>query len=154
MPARTRLAAVALALVATLSVSPPTASAGSHEGPIKSSCSGSKLATRVIRSTTGRLLGRAELWYSSRSGGQNCVITYNEVPGRAYTYAWLVVDDNRNRRHDPNIDRASADYGHYLYYAGASYRNRTNGKCVRWGGSISDELGFGDTHSPGWVHCG
>lgn len=152
MRTRSNLLIVALLSVAMLFVGMPSASAESR-GPLKSSCSGSKLATKVIRNTDGRRIGRSELWYSSINGGQNCVITYNEVPGRANTYAYLIIDDNRNRRHD-STDRVSYDIGDYQYYAGASYRNRTNGKCVKWGGWIRSYQGFGDVGSNRWVHCG
>ena len=61
------------------------------------------------------------------------------MAGKASTYAYLIVDDNRNRdntgRNEPG-DRIAYDEGYYEYYAGASYLRNTNGKCVRFGGSV------------------
>ena len=137
---KTRWAAgvATLLVVATTLVPAEDSSAYSvHWGPLKSSCSGRVLDRHVLRDE-GRRIGRIELWYSPVHGGQNCVITYNFLPGRVYTMANLWVDDTGNGIGEgKGPDRQSHDHGTYLRYAGASYRNRTDGKCVSYGGVVS-----------------
>jgi hypothetical protein len=129
---------------------------GGKRGPIADHCSGTKLQTRVLRdNVSNRRIGRVELWYSPAEKGTNCVITYNEVPGKAWTYAWLIIDDNKNRDNTGRTekgDRVSYDQGQYEYYAGASFRRNTNGKCVKWGGTVNSRRGNGSFGSK-WVHC-
>ncbi len=132
------------------------ASAG-QQGPLAANCWGTKLETRVLKDhVTNKRIGRVELWFSADNRGTNCVITYNEVAGKAQTYAWLIVDDNRNRDNGTYVepgDRVAYDDGNYEYYAGASYWGNTNTKCVRWGGSVNSNQGH-DSFGSGWSHCG
>jgi hypothetical protein len=99
-------------------------------------------------------VGRVELWYSPVHGGQNCVITYNFLPGRVYTLANLVVDDTGNGIGEgKGPDRQSHDHGTYLRYAGASYPNHTNGKGVSYGGVVSGR-GYYRSWASGLHWCG
>jgi hypothetical protein len=157
--AKTLLATVAA--LALLALAGPPANAQQHEaaaqqGPLAENCWGSKLETRILRDhVTNRRVGRTELWYSPADRGTNCVITYNEVPGKAITYAYLIVDDNRNRDNTGRTekgDRVAFDQDNYEYYAGASFLRNTNGKCVRFGGSVISRQGHGAFGS-GWTHC-
>jgi hypothetical protein len=150
------LAALALLAIAGAPAHAQAEGAG-RQGPIADHCSGTKLETRILKDklVTHRRVGRVELWYSPADGGTNCVITYNEVPGKALTYAYLIVDDNKNRDNTGRTekgDRVSYDQDDYEYYAGASYRRNTNGKCVRFGGSVIARQG-NDGFGSGWVHC-
>jgi hypothetical protein len=127
-----------------------------HQGPLAQNCWGTKQETRILKAHVGgQRIGRIELWYSPEQGGTNCVITYNEVPGKALTYAYLIVDDNKNRdntgRKEPG-DRVAYDQGNYEYYAGASYLRKTNGKCVKFGGSVIARAGD-DSFGSVWTHC-
>jgi len=154
---KTLLAAAAgLAAFAGVSSTATAQEGGGHVGPLAQNCWGTKQETRILRAHVGnQRIGRVELWYSPEQGGTNCVITYNEVAGKATTYAYLIVDDNRNRdntgRKEPG-DRVAYDEGYYEYYAGASYLRNTNGKCVRFGGSVLARAGD-DSFGSGWVHC-
>jgi hypothetical protein len=135
-----RLAAALASVIVAAAMVVPTGDASAysvHWGPLKSTCSGRVLDRHVLRDE-GRRIGRVELWYSPAHGGQNCVITYNFLPGRVYTQASLVVDDTGNGIGEgQGPDRRSWDHGNYRSYAGASYRNRTDGKCVSYGGVVS-----------------
>jgi hypothetical protein len=71
--------AVVVATVAALGLFASPAHAETY-GPIKSSCSGTKLASWDLVSGS-TIFGRTELWYSSANGGQNCVVTYTNSPG-------------------------------------------------------------------------
>ena len=73
--------ATLLVVVATLVPSENSSAYSVHWGPLKSSCSGRVLDRHVLRDD-GRKIGRIKLWYSPAHGGQNCVITYNFLPGR------------------------------------------------------------------------
>ena len=149
--------ASAISLTMLVAGAPATAQeGGGRKGPIADNCWGTKQETRILRDhTTNRRIGRVELWFSPADKGTNCVITYNEVPGTARTYAYLIVDDNRNRDNTgitEKGDRVSYDDGQYEYYAGASYRRNTNGKCVKFGGTVTAVQGHGSFGSK-WVHC-
>lgn len=126
-----------------------------RSGGIMDSCSGTKLESENLVNDYGTTVGRVELWYSSVHGGRNCVITYNYVDGGAtYTDASLWVDDNG----DGEEDRWRYDEGQYYSYAGASYLDNTDGRCV----AIFAEVSGGDpstsqddaTHFHDWYHCG
>lgn len=160
---RTLTAAVGALAAAALFAAPAQAStsqattsqaaAGDHYGPIKSSCSGTKVATwKLKKPGTSTVVGRTELWYSSANSGQNCVITYNTVAGSIPTGAQLWVDDDHNRKHSAG-DRTSYDYGKYASYAGASYRNSTNGKCVKVKGEVTNGRWTAYVLT-GWRNCG
>lgn len=147
-----RTVATVLGAVAAVGLfaSPASADTG---GPIKSSCSGTKLASWDL-SDGGTDLGHTELWYSSVNGGQNCVITYNALPGDVPTAVTLIVDDNRNRRLD-STDREAYDIGVYGSYAGASYLNNTDGKCVMVTGEVRNAShSLVDSFGTGWRNCG
>jgi hypothetical protein len=147
-----RSVAVVLGAVAAVGLFASPASADTV-GPIKSSCSGTKLATWNL-SDGGVALGRTELWYSSVNGGQNCVITYNTLPGEVPTSVTLTVDDNRNREVDSS-DRKAWDVDVYSSYAGASYLNNTDGKCVRVTGEVRNAShSLIDSFGSGWRNCG
>jgi hypothetical protein len=145
-----RPAAVLISALAAVTLLATPASAESF-GPIKSACSGTRVATWQL-TDGGTSLGRTELWYSSVSGGQNCVITYNYLSGSVPTGVSLWVDDNNNRVLDSG-DRNSYDFGTYASYAGASYRNDTNGHCVMVKGEIAGQ-GLYDSFVTGWRNCG
>lgn len=89
---------------------------------------------KAIYGETGRRLGQVELWYSSRNGGENCVITRSSV-GRAEMVAALDVDKDGNKRWSSG-DVTSSDYGKYDSYAGGAYRTGTDRHCVRFQGLI------------------
>ena len=149
--------AAGLALLAGVSAAAIAQEGGAQKGPLADSCWGTKLATHVLRDNNDNArIGRIELWYSPDDNGTNCVMTYNEVPGRADTGTYLIVDDNRNRdntgRKEPG-DRWSYDANSYKIYAGASYRRNTNGKCVKWGGHVTSTHGI-DAWGSKWSHCG
>jgi hypothetical protein len=147
-----RSVAVVLGAVAAVGLFASPASADTV-GPIKSSCYGTKLATWNL-SDGGVALGRTELWYSSVNGGQNCVITYNTLPGEVPTSVTLTVDDNRNREVDSS-DRKAWDVDVYSSYAGASYLNNTDGKCVRVTGEVRNAShSLIDSFGSGWRNCG
>jgi hypothetical protein len=145
-----RPVAVVISALAAVTLLATPASAESF-GPIKSSCSGTKVATWQL-TDGGTSLGRTELWYSSVSGGQNCVVTYNYLAGSVPTGVSLWVDDNNNRVLDSG-DRNSYDFGTYASYAGASYRNDTNGHCVKVKGEISAGSLY-DSFVTDWRNCG
>lgn len=137
----TRPVATVVAAVSAVMLFAGPASAESY-GPIKSSCSGTKLATWQLEDG-GVSLGRTELWYSSVNGGQNCAITYNYLAGSVPTGVSLWIDDGRS----------SYDYDTYASYAGASYRNETNGHCVKVKGEVSGQ-GYYDSFVTAWRNCG
>ena len=147
-----------LALLAGLPAAAQAQAEGAaQQGPIADHCSGTKIETRILKDklVTHKRVGRVELWYSPANNGTNCTITYNEVPGKALTYAYLIVDDNKNRDNTGRKekgDRLSFDQNDYEYYAGASFRRNTNGKCVRFGGQVISRQGNDSFGSP-WVHC-
>ncbi len=140
------LAAVAISLCVT---APATAS---QHGPIKSSCSGTKLKTRVLKDDRGTRVGRVELWYSAANGGTNCVITYNGTSGKRNMEAFLKVDDDGDRASADEDDRFAWDRDPYESYAGAVYWPRTNGKCVQWGGYVQVGMLYHGFKSR-WVFC-
>lgn len=66
----------------------------------------------------------------------------------------LIVDDNRNRKLD-STDREAYDIDVYESYAGASYLNNTDGKCVRVTGEVRNASGsLVDSFGSGWRNCG
>lgn len=103
-----------------------------------------------INGETGRHLGRVELWYSPRNGGENCVITRSSV-GRAEMAAALSVDKDGNKRWSSR-DAFSSDYGKYDRYAGGAYRTGTNRHCVRFQGLIWKSGDVGSAISK-FKHC-
>jgi hypothetical protein len=114
----------------------PAASAGTIEkhGYVRDSgCYGRIIDSKSIVGDF-RTLGRVELWYSSRNGGENCVITRSSV-GRAEMLAALDLDMYGNKRWS-SPDVYSSDYGIYDRYAGGAYRSHADGRCVRFHGII------------------
>src|SRR5207342_45412 len=104
----------------------------SHYGLLRDHCVGSRLASHDIVNKKGAVIGHTELWYSPISGGQNCVMTYNKG-ARPFTRAQIW------RKEAPGAPGfASGDEGFYSIYAGGSYVNNADGRCVVWGGSVGD----------------
>lgn len=71
--------------------------------------------------------GRAELYYSSANGGTNCTMVKDLVSGSHWMQAYLAV---------PGAPDYADDYGKFSEYAGGTFIYPTNGKCVRWGGTL------------------
>ena len=152
---RRSLAAVVAAGVAIGSMvfTAPTAMAGTYEkhGKVRDSgCAGRMIDQEDILGQTGRKLGRVELWYSSRNGGENCVITRSSV-GRAEMTAALDVDRDGNRRWSSG-DQTSSDYGKYDRYAGGAYRTGTDRHCVRFQGLMWTSTDSGSAPAS-FGHC-
>lgn len=117
-----------LALTTTLSVGLAGAANAYERGLVRDTCVGTRIHHKALVNDYGKTIGRVELWYSSRKGGQNCAMTYNYAEGRQNTSTFLVVDRFRNN--------LSLDQGNYWTYAGGAYRNNTDGFCVRYGGYV------------------
>ncbi|GGL94212.1 hypothetical protein [Nakamurella endophytica] len=138
---------------ATMIAAAPAAAAGTIDkvGKVRDSgCAGRMIDHKAIIGETGRRLGQVELWYSSRNGGENCVITRSSV-GRAEMIASLEVDRDGNKRWSSG-DVRSADHGVYNSYAGGAYRTGTNRHCVRFQGLIWRSGDSGSAVSR-WSHC-
>lgn len=134
-------------------VSAPAATAATYEkhGHVRDSgCAGRVIDGKDITGDTGRKLGRVELYYSSRNGGENCVITRSSV-GRAEMAAVLDVDKDGNKRWSSG-DVTSSDYGKYDSYAGGAYRTGTDRHCVRFQGLIWKSGDSGSAISS-FKHC-
>lgn len=89
--------------------------------------------------------GRAELWYSSSSGGTNCVIVYDNLAGRHAIGAYI------DRGNSGGWDKS--DVGNYNYYAGPVSLTNMSHTCVSWGGNMY----VGNTYYSAFrfnVHCG
>lgn len=149
-----RMSLVAAAAAVGMLVSTAPAATALSQGPLRDHCVGTRIATHVLKNDRGVKIGRVELWYASRAGGQNCVMTYNYGAGKRFTGTFLRVDDNGDLR----ADRSSSDEGSYQYYAGGSYRNYTNGDCVQWGGMVYGPYPAkhwdDDSFVSRWGHCG
>lgn len=122
-------------------------------GYVRDYCIGTKINGKDLRSGTGKLVGRIELWYSPTGpGGENCVMTYNYLPGDVRIEAGLGVKDA------PGKERDSYDWGamgEYQYYAGGAYRNYVNGKCVRFYGQvIGDSYANSARYFSSFGNCG
>jgi hypothetical protein len=138
------LAGVALAVTGGSAQAQDTLS--SHYGGLRDHCVGSRIESHQIKNKRGKVIGRTELWYSRANGGQNCVMTYNGA-GSPFTrtYIW------RLKRKGGLADASAGDSGFYKYYAGGSFVNNANGRCVTWGGTVGNFSWFS---KPGGVHCG
>lgn len=134
-----------------------TGSLNGADGGIRDYCVGSLLESVDLVNGYGTTIGRVELWYSSSAGpnGQNCVMTHNYLDGANYTDASLLIDDDG----DPEYaERWSEDMDEFYSYAGGSYLDNVNGKCVWFYGQIDghdpnstkDDAWFGSD----WVRCG
>lgn len=124
-------------------------------GGITDSCTGTKLGTKQMVNDYGTTVGRVELWYSPINNGRNCVITYNYIDGpSSYTDASIWVDDDG----DGEEDRWRYDEGYYYSYAGASYLDNTNGKCIAISATVEGldmNTDRDDAHHfRDWYHCG
>jgi hypothetical protein len=119
----------------------------SHYGGLRDHCVGTRIASHQIKNKRGKVIGRTELWYSRANGGQNCVMTYNGA-GSPFTrtYIWRL-----KRKGGGLADASAGDSGFYKYYAGGSFVNNANGRCVTWGGTVGNFSWFS---KPGGVHCG
>ncbi|WP_154402214.1 hypothetical protein [Ornithinimicrobium cavernae] len=117
-----------LVLSATMMAGTATSASAAEKGLVRDSCIGTRIHHKPLVNGYGNTIGRVELWYSPRNGGQNCAMTYNYAKGKRFTGTFLVVDRDRN-----NI---SYDDGWYEHYAGGAYRNGTDGHCVRYGGFV------------------
>jgi len=138
-----KVLAIAALLIGGLIALPGTASA-SHI--TAGSCSGSLVATYNI-THNGSTVGVMDLYYSSASGGTNCLKTRGA--GSSYGYsddkeAILIFSDGDT---DPNDFDATAlvchtkpncDSGDYLYYAGPVKLTNTDGRCVDIMGVTAD----------------
>ena len=128
----------AVVLAAGLAVAAaPVASAATN-------CSGTQIDSMALKAGS-RSAGRAELWYSSASGGTNCVIVYDNRAGRHYIGAYI------DRGNSGGWD--DGDVGNYEYYAGPIKLTKMSGTCVSWGG----ELIIGNTYYSAFrfnTHCG
>ncbi|WP_256839375.1 hypothetical protein [Ornithinimicrobium faecis] len=134
-----------------------TGSTHGADGGIRDQCVGSLLESEDLVNGYGTTIGRVELWYSSSAGpnGQNCVMTHNYLDGRNYTDATLLIDDDDNGEY---AERWSEDMDEFYNYAGGSYLNDVNGKCVWFFGQVdgNDPNSVEDDawYRSGWVRCG
>jgi hypothetical protein len=139
---------VAACLGLALSGSPAAAQGtnASHYGNLRDHCVGTRIESHPIVNRRGRPVGHTELWYSPIAGGQNCVMTYNRA-GSPWTRAriWRLASKGGL------ATAASGDEGAFQHYAGGSYVNGANRKCVTWGGSVGN---FSWYSSAAGVHCG
>ena len=127
-----------------------TATAGgtmaSHYGGLRDHCIGTRLESHNIKNKKGKVVGHTELWYSPIRHGQNCVMTYNKA-GSPFTRTYLW----RLKSKGGLADAWAGDEGFYQFYAGGSFVNRTNHRCVSWGGTVGNASWFSN---PDGVHCG
>lgn len=109
-------------------------------------CYGTRIEKKDLTNPDGTKKGYVELWYSSRDGGTNCVMTYNDTPGcNLVTNAYLTVEGRARQ----------SDEGMFCIYAGGVRAKNTNGKCVQFSGYVGLSNGSkGWRYSSGWVHCG
>jgi hypothetical protein len=135
-----------MVLALTAASAPAQGTMSSHYGGLRGHCVGTRIASHNIVNKRGKVVGHTELWYSKIANGQNCVMTYNKA-GSPFTRAniWRLV------KKGGLADAAAGDSGFYQYYAGGSYVNGANGRCVTWGGSVGD---FAWYSSADGVHCG
>lgn len=107
-------------------------------------CYGNRVAKhRMELASSGKKKGRVELWYSSRSGGTSCVMTYHGRSGRTFTGAWLQVKGRGVKQ----------DRGVYRYYAGGVRQKHTRGHCVMFGGWAGhNKRPYASWLPKGWVH--
>lgn len=111
--------------VAVVLVGIPAFTAQSAQANVIDHCYGTRVAKhRLHIHGTPFKMGRTELWYSPKSGGTSCVMTYNGHKGTQYTVAALRVGKGRMK----------SDSGYYKYYAGGMRTKHSNGKCVKFGG--------------------
>lgn len=97
---------------------------------VRDHCVGVKQKTHVLKNGYNNKIGRVELWYSSRKGGQRCVMTYNYITGKTLTQAFLYV-----KRKNGNY-YVTRDVGRFEYYAGGTYQNHTDGRCYSYSGRV------------------
>ena len=140
------LAVSSLALTFTGATAEAQDTMSSHYGGLRDHCVGTRIESHKIKNKRGKAVGRTELWYSAAHGGQNCVMTYNRA-GSPFTrtYIW------RLKRKGGLADAAAGDSGFYKYYAGGSFVNNTNKRCVTWGGTVGNFSWFSKADG---VHCG
>ena len=93
-------------------------------------CSGTRIDTMRMSSieTGAKKAGRVELWYSRARGGTNCVIVYDNRPGRHRISAMIARDVDEWDR---------VDSGRFEYYAGPVKLTNMDGRCVTWGGEMT-----------------
>lgn len=128
-------AAGALAMTGLLAGAPPASA------DLVSQCYGNQVAgSPWVISRHGVAIGRVEVWYSSKDGGTNCVLTRNYQSGRQQTMARLTIADGRTQ----------TDNSLYWLYAGGVRFKNTNHKCIKWAGTVS---GYGWVQN-NWVNCG
>lgn len=118
----------------------------SHYGGLRGHCIGTRIEVHKIRNRRGHVVGRTELWYSPINGGENCVMTYNRAGS-----PWTRAEIWRLKHKGGLADAWAGDEGFYGYYAGGSYVDHANGRCVNWGGTVGD---FGWFSNADGVHCG
>ena len=140
------LAVASVALTFTGATAEAQDTMSSHYGGLRDHCVGTRIESHKIKNKRGKAVGRTELWYSAAHGGQNCVMTYNRA-GSPFTrtYIW------RLKRKGGLADAAAGDSGFYKYYAGGSFVNNTNKRCVTWGGTVGNFSWFSKADG---VHCG
>jgi hypothetical protein len=140
------LAVSSVALTFTGATAEAQDTMSSHYGGLRDHCVGTRIESHKIKNKRGKAVGRTELWYSAAHGGQNCVMTYNRA-GSPFTrtYIW------RLKRKGGLADAAAGDSGFYKYYAGGSFVNNTNKRCVTWGGTVGNFSWFSKADG---VHCG
>ena len=140
------LAVASVALTFTGATAQAQDTMSSHYGGLRDHCVGTRIESHKIKNKRGKAVGRTELWYSAAHGGQNCVMTYNRA-GSPFTrtYIW------RLKRKGGLADAAAGDSGFYQYYAGGSFVNNTNKRCITWGGTVGNFSWFSTADG---VHCG
>lgn len=109
-------------------------------------CYGHRVKTWDLRPSH---VGRLELWYSSKSSGTSCVMTYDERKYNGYIFAGIMKVGARSWQ--------AADDGPYEYYAGGAVIKHTKGRCITIGGRVSpadqNMRKVSHIHPRGGKHC-
>lgn len=149
-----RVALAATAVLALVGVSASPAQAGTNmPGGARSSCAGSQVSGSPFTKTgpDGTSI-KIRLYYSSGSGGTNCVTAtkYGPLRGKS-TYVSVFV------RKSDSTSNAWPNYvyedGFFKEYAGAVFITGTNGRCVDIGGRF-DYKGKAYARDINGIACG
>lgn len=144
-PIRSRLAATGLALLcagsALVAVAP--------EAQAASPCPGTRVGKYQLYAG-GEVPdhfrhGHIEVWYSSANGGTNCVLVYDDAPGKHWMTVGVMIPKAGAKIH--------TDSGRFYTYAGPVKVTKTKGTCISFYAEVMNG-GISYRQAINRVHCG
>ncbi|WP_050669139.1 hypothetical protein [Luteipulveratus halotolerans] len=124
------LAGASVAAAGGLALSSNAEAASSVRYSVTSQCKGTIIDSGYLRGGLNGQVGggKWQLWYSPKNGGTNCVVVYDNLPGKHSMSAGLRLS---------GTSKGKTDAGTFNTFAGGVQATDANNRCVIMSGHVN-----------------